>query len=814
MLLKSLYVYPLALAAAGVALCLSCSGEVTVSEKTDRTVVAATALNNGLLTAGQTYSIRSSCGDGLHVMQASGLNNGAPIQLGTANNAALQQFAVIAQPDGTVTLLNSASNRVVDVTGASLDIGSPLIAWDAHGGPNQRFVVQDVGNGLVTLIAQHSGKAIDLAGAQVVDNAPIHQWEPNGTCAQQWKFVASAAQSSVCSADLFPPRANIQVQYPVDAVGVFNVRNYGAVGDGVTDDTAAFKAAFKAIDDLPFQRPNWDFSKVYVPNGTYLLSDTISFTQYRALQGESELGTRLVLRDNAPGFEAGQSKPMVRCLFNNNQSFANYVRNLTLDTGKGNAGAVGLRYNTHNTGAVEHVTIRSGDGTGPLGLDLTETEFGPGLIKNVRIEGFDVGIRATGLPSHATLAHIELTGQRVAGIQNAMPMSIQDLRSDNSVPAFTSVNFFLAQPVIVDAKLCGRNGGPAIVIAAPNGGPAGEISSGAYLSGVATEGYSVALRSNDVDVPGSTIDGFVQGEQFAAFAFSSTKHLDLPLTPVPEVFEESPSQWVIPDDSAADDTAAVQAAFDSGAQTVFFPFEKTYTITDTVIVRGNVKRVLGMFKGGLVGRIEDFTGKPMMRVAGNGSTPVVIESLSLSTYPFPVNAIEVASAQDVYLKFFSAPIVTNAPAANGSPLGRLFFDEALTDLRLATKQSVQVRQFNTENNPYNFENPPPLRTYVDLAGVDLVVLGWKTEAPAVHARLNNGSRVSVLGGFTRDFTVTNDIPFWNVTDSALTATIYNYDNTGCGHSRTLHATETRQGETRQMTTSGCAHNVGLLSAAP
>jgi Pectate lyase superfamily protein/Ricin-type beta-trefoil lectin domain-like len=811
---KSTRFHCVALAAAGLTVASSCTNSVTGSDKAERTLVATTALSSSLLKPGQTYSFRTSCADGLHVMQASGVNNGEPITLGTDSNSAAQRFGVIAQADGTITLVNSASNRVVDVAAASLDNGSPLIGWDAHGGPNQRFVAQDVGNGLVTFLAQHSGKAIDLAGAQVTENAVIHQWEPNGTCAQQWKPVATPSQSSICSADLFPPRANVRVQYPVGTVGVFNVRDYGAVGDGVTDDTAAFKAAFKAIDDLPFQRPNWDFSKVYVPDGTYLLSDTISFTQYRSLQGESELGTRLVLKDNAPGFEAGQNKPMVRCLFNNNQSFANYVRNLTIDTGKGNAGAVGLRYNTHNTGTVEHVTIRSGDGSGPLALDLTETEFGPGLIKNVRIEGFDVGIRTTGLPSHATLAHIELAGQRVAGIQNAMPLSIQDLRSDNAVPVFTSVNFFLAQSVIVDAKLCGRNGGPAIVIAVPNGGPAGEISSGAYLSGVTTEGYSVALRSNDVDVPGLSIDSFVQGEQFAAFASARQKHLNLSLTTVPEVFEESPSQWVIPDDSAADDTAAVQAAFDSGAQTIFFPFGKTYTITDTVIVRGNVKRILGMFKGGLGGRIEDFTEKPMMRIAGNGSTSVTVESLSLSTYPYPVKAIEVASANDVYLKFFNGPIVTNAPAANGAPLGRLFLDEALTDLRLSTKQSVQVRQFNTENNPYNFENPPPLRTYVELSGIDMVVLGWKTEAPALHARLINGSQLSVLGGFTRDFTVTNDIPFWNVTDSALTATIYNYDNTGCGHSRTLHATETRQGETRQVTTSGCAHNVGLLSAAP
>lgn len=45
-----------------------------------------------------------------------------------------------------------------------------------------------------------------------------------------------------------------------------NVKNYGAVGDGVTDDTTAIKNAIKS---------NY---AVYFPNGEYIVSDTIFFT--------------------------------------------------------------------------------------------------------------------------------------------------------------------------------------------------------------------------------------------------------------------------------------------------------------------------------------------------------------------------------------------------------------------------------------------------------------------------------------------------------------------------------------------------------
>lgn len=44
----------------------------------------------------------------------------------------------------------------------------------------------------------------------------------------------------------------------------YNVKYYGAVGDGTTDDTDAFIAGFSAVNSL------------FVPDGTYLLSDTLT----------------------------------------------------------------------------------------------------------------------------------------------------------------------------------------------------------------------------------------------------------------------------------------------------------------------------------------------------------------------------------------------------------------------------------------------------------------------------------------------------------------------------------------------------------
>lgn len=53
-------------------------------------------------------------------------------------------------------------------------------------------------------------------------------------------------------------------------VEVINVKQYGAVGDGITDDTNSIKSAVEACENL-------NIRALYFPPGTYVVSDTISF---------------------------------------------------------------------------------------------------------------------------------------------------------------------------------------------------------------------------------------------------------------------------------------------------------------------------------------------------------------------------------------------------------------------------------------------------------------------------------------------------------------------------------------------------------
>jgi len=71
-----------------------------------------------------------------------------------------------------------------------------------------------------------------------------------------------------------------------------NVRDFGAKGDGVTDDTEAIKAAVKAAFEkrrIPLH-PQYgyfvSFSEVYFPNGHYIISDTIDINAVN-IRGEA-----------------------------------------------------------------------------------------------------------------------------------------------------------------------------------------------------------------------------------------------------------------------------------------------------------------------------------------------------------------------------------------------------------------------------------------------------------------------------------------------------------------------------------------------
>ena len=110
---------------------------------------------------------------------------------------------------------------------------------------------------------------------------------------RQLKTLHRAAFAALLAGTLLGIRpAPAQEVKPTPVPASFNVRDFGAKGDGATDDTAAIRAAVKAAFErrrIP-QHPQYgyfvSFSEVYFPNGHYLISDTIDINAVN-LRGEA-----------------------------------------------------------------------------------------------------------------------------------------------------------------------------------------------------------------------------------------------------------------------------------------------------------------------------------------------------------------------------------------------------------------------------------------------------------------------------------------------------------------------------------------------
>lgn len=84
----------------------------------------------------------------------------------------------------------------------------------------------------------------------------------------------------------------------IDNMRMFNVRDYGAKGDGVNDDTESIK---KAITDCG----NKGF--VYIPNGNYLITSTITLPRHIVIKGQNHINTKLIPNSDISVFKTEES---------------------------------------------------------------------------------------------------------------------------------------------------------------------------------------------------------------------------------------------------------------------------------------------------------------------------------------------------------------------------------------------------------------------------------------------------------------------------------------------------------------------------
>jgi len=278
----------------------------------------------------------------------------------------------------------------------------------------------------------------------------------------------------------FPDNTNVYPRLPTDggtasANGFIDVTNYGATGNGTTNDTVAIQNAIFLNRDTTVPFNNFTKKTLFFPNGTYLVGgslglngnlrgilqhfDSPNFLGGFRIQGESESGTIIRLIDNSVNFQDAANPRYV--IFQSNytssggtphrftdgtglEGYWNYLADITVDLGAGNPGACGVNVMMHNVGNINRVTVQDAVGMGRttdqskralIGFDEYRQGSGPNHLSRLTVKGCQYGFRIGQSMCGQGIEHLKLDNQGTAGILvDTNALFVRGVFSTNDVP--------------------------------------------------------------------------------------------------------------------------------------------------------------------------------------------------------------------------------------------------------------------------------------------------------------------------------------------------------------------------------------------
>jgi len=558
---------------------------------------------------------------------------------------------------------------------------------------------------------------------------------------------------------------------------------------------------------------------LYFPNGTYLVSDTISYRlknlhnmMYFQTSGGHEMNscirfmgqnrekTVIKLKDNCKGFEYGQERPVVNFMLGerSNVSYSNYFENITIDVGVGNPGAVGLVFFANNTGAVRNVTIRSSDPehVGAVGIYIKHEHHSACNFYDVLVDGFGYGVR---IHTYRTVAHFEnltVNNQTRYGIQvtNNCAQFI-GLKSHNNVPVLCVANGTTGHVVVTDAELISDGTDyEAIKI---------DIGSCVFLRNVMTKGFwkSVNRDWRDELLPDGYIEEYLNVPGVSLFG-EEPRSLALQVPPVPDLPRQPLSQWCCVNDFGAagdgetDDTAAIQTAFNSGKKVIWFQPGR-YLLSESIHIPETVEHVHFMHCDlAATQKLSMRTEGGIFVIEGESQTPLLIEKL-LSWYEcmgtnrmFCHNSKRTLVMRDTHTQAV-------ATYCNTVPGGEVFLENvAATIGEKSLYGHVPCFYFDHQTVWCHAINPERSMQEVVNKGGQLWWSGFKTEQEGSICVTTDGGVSEILGGATAVGTGSDIAQILN--DNSTVAAIF--DTTGLYRHSTypIAVREIRNGETREL----------------
>ncbi len=520
----------------------------------------------------------------------------------------------------------------------------------------------------------------------------------------------------------------------------------GADPTGKTDATAPIQAAFiearRRSDSFGFA--DKEVIPVLFPAGTFRVSGSLHFgegrPQHLHVVGAGVDLTEIILADESPLFgDAEQPRPVISFTplnvrgWASNVSFNNAVRDITVTVGAGNPGAVGLDFHNNNTGSIRNLRIRSADpaGAGHTGLRMPGGLSGIGLLEDIEIDGFAVGIEARDRKIGYAFDRLTLRGQTRYGIvSNAKPMWIRRLVSDNRVPAIRAEGAS-AHIVLLDSQL--RGGDAASVAIESRGAPL-------HIRNCLVEGYAAAIDVGEKRIDGPRVDTFLWPD--AQALGKATWGRSLQMEDAPEVAE--PDTWVeIPDNASGAD---LQAAIDGGATGI--RLLGRVNLQTPLVVRGQLRVLQGATAVGIgahnstVGfrKADDFPqDQPLVRIVPDAAPLLLMDSISSVSHPV---VLENRSEGTVVIQDSAL-----APY-RGEGTGRVFFERLVPGYGTGAFEMVfhPVVVVRGQRAWFRHFNPEGAFPHLVNDGGEVVVFGGKFgEYHGPYVITANRGRTEILG---------------------------------------------------------------------
>ena len=553
---------------------------------------------------------------------------------------------------------------------------------------------------------------------------------------------------------------------------------------------------------------------LYFPNGTYLVSNTLSYTlenlsniyqglpKYEMnrqihLMGESRNGVRIKLKDNCPGFEYGSHKPVISFMQaeSSNLAMTNTFENFTIDIGSGNSGAVGLVFFGNNTGAVRNVKIISSDpeNRGYAGLEVKHEIVSGCYVKNVEITGFDYGVRALPTRNFAVFEDICLKNQRKCGFFiRDMIISIRNLKSDNIVNA-VQINGPLSHTVLVNSKLFGGS-----VLDSAVSCNAGSC----FIRDVETSGYGTPVSyAEECVYEDKYINEYISDSVFTAFetekksepiAVQNTPHIERSL---------NPSDWAYVNDFGADPSGssnaaeAIQSALNSGKKYICFQPGK-YLIDKSVTVPETVEIIDFMFCDFIAGEnIKQCKNRGVFIITGNNGAIRLENVFTWEKFHGYMRFVEHAGKRTLIMSELHTQ--TAAMYFNSVPGGKVFIENCACTLGGDPYRSVPAFSFKEQQVWARHINPE--RSFCEILndGGTLWIMGFKTENYGTAFKTINGGHTEVLGG-TISIGTNEKLPAI-VNENSTVSVIASTNGYAKNHIFPIAVEETQNGCTKRLT---------------